>query len=56
MEMIAKEGTGAILYMSQEDERTLGANKLKAYKLQGKRGADTVETNEQDLKPLRLSR
>ena len=46
MQMIAKEGTGAILYMSQEGRGIGIANKLKAYKLQ-ENGADTVEANEQ---------
>ena len=42
MKMIAKEGKGAILYMSQEGRGIGIANKLKAYKLQ-EDGADTVE-------------
>ena len=46
MQMIAEEGTGAILYMSQEGRGIGIANKLKAYKLQ-ENGADTVEANEQ---------
>ncbi len=45
MRMIAKEGSGAILYMSQEGRGIGIANKLKAYKLQ-ESGADTVEANE----------
>lgn len=44
MKMIAKEGKGAILYMSQEGRGIGIANKLKAYKLQ-EDGADTVEAN-----------
>ena len=44
MKMIAKEGTGAVLYMSQEGRGIGIANKLKAYKLQ-EQGADTVEAN-----------
>lgn len=45
MQMIAKEGKGAVLYMSQEGRGIGIANKLKAYKLQ-EQGADTVEANE----------
>ena len=45
MEQIGKEGTGAILYMSQEGRGIGIANKLKAYKLQ-EAGADTVQANE----------
>ena len=44
MQMIAKEGKGAVLYMSQEGRGIGIANKLKAYKLQ-EQGADTVEAN-----------
>ena len=43
--MIAKEGKGAVLYMSQEGRGIGIANKLKAYKLQ-EQGLDTVEANE----------
>ncbi len=46
MQAIAKEGQGAILYMSQEGRGIGIAHKLKAYKLQ-EQGADTVEANEQ---------
>lgn len=45
MERIGKEGTGAVLYMSQEGRGIGIANKLKAYKLQ-EAGADTVQANE----------
>lgn len=45
MKMIAKEGHGAVLYMSQEGRGIGIANKLKAYKLQ-EQGADTVEANQ----------
>ncbi|MFL5753952.1 MAG: bifunctional 3,4-dihydroxy-2-butanone-4-phosphate synthase/GTP cyclohydrolase II [Bacteroidia bacterium] len=44
MEMVQKEGKGAIVYMNQEGRGIGLLNKLKAYKLQ-ENGRDTVEAN-----------
>ena len=44
MEIIEKEGKGAIVYMNQEGRGIGLLNKLKAYKLQ-EQGLDTVEAN-----------
>lgn len=44
MQMIEKEGKGAIVYMNQEGRGIGLLNKLKAYKLQ-ENGRDTVEAN-----------
>ncbi|HIP32503.1 MAG TPA: GTP cyclohydrolase II, partial [Crocinitomicaceae bacterium] len=44
MEVIEKEGKGAIIYMNQEGRGIGLTNKLKAYKLQ-EQGYDTLEAN-----------
>ena len=44
MEMVEKEGKGAILYMNQEGRGIGLLNKLKAYRLQ-EQGMDTVQAN-----------
>jgi len=45
MEIIQKEGRGAIVYLPQEGRGIGITNKIKAYHIQEKEGLDTVEAN-----------